>query len=371
MGVISRSYLDFNATAPTRPEVIDAVVDAMGEQGNASSVHTDGRSARARVENARARVATMVGAEANSVVFTGSGTESNNQALRAVNCERVIVSAIEHESVLQARADAVICPVRSNGLVDLEVLECLLAESSDSTIVSIMLANNETGIIQPVPEVARLAHNVGALLHCDAVQAAGKIPVDIVSLGADSLALSAHKVGGPQGVGALVYRKPSAIQRFIHGGGQESGLRAGTENVAGIVGYGVAAESSLAGLNLFGKLETLRDELEHRILQIAPAVKIFGKGLNRLPNTSKFATQELTSELQVMSLDLDGVSISAGSACSAGRIETPYVLAAMGVSDDLGLCAIRVSLGWTTSPDDIDRFIAAWQKLYNRKLGQN
>ena len=371
MGVISRSYLDFNATAPARPEVIDAVVGAMRERGNASSVHADGRSARSRVENARAQVASLVGAEANSVVFTGSGTESNNQALRAADCERIIVSAIEHESVLQARADAVICPVTPDGLVDLEVLECLLAESRASTIVSIMLANNETGIIQPVREAAKLAHNAGALFHCDVVQAAGKIPIDMASLGVDSLALSAHKIGGPQGVGALIYRKPSAIQRFIHGGGQESGLRAGTENVPGIVGYGVAAESALTGLTLFGELETLRDELERRILQIEPAVKVFGISLPRLPNTSKFATQKLTSEIQVMGLDLDGVSISAGSACSAGRIETPYVLAAMGVPDDFGLCAIRVSLGWTSTADDIDRFIAAWQKLHNRKLRQN
>ena len=366
--MISRSYLDFNATAPARPEVIDAVMDAMRERGNASSVHSDGRSARTRVENARAQVAALVGAEANSVVFTGSGTESNNQALRVAGCERIIVSAIEHESVLKARADAVICPVRPDGLIDLQVLERLLAESSTSTIVSVMLANNETGIIQPVREATQLAHKAGALFHCDAVQAAGKIPVDMVSLGVDSLALSAHKVGGPQGVGALIYRKPSTIQRFIHGGGQESGLRAGTENVPGIVGYGVAAESAMAGLSFFGKLEILRDELERRVLQIEPAAKIFGKGIARLPNTSKFAAQELKSELQVMGLDLDGVSISAGSACSAGRIETPYVLAAMGVPDDFGLCAIRVSLGWTSTADDVDRFIASWQKLHNRKF---
>ena len=366
----SRSYLDFNATAPTRPEVIEAVADAMREGGNASSVHADGRAARARVEKARRHVAALVGADATGVIFVGSGTEANNQALRRENIDRIIVSAIEHESVLQARPDAVICPVTSQGLVDLEALARLLAESDVPTMVSIMLANNETGIVQPIAEAVQLAHDASALFHCDAVQAAGKIPVDMKALGVDSLALSAHKIGGPQGVGALICKNPSEMPRFVHGGGQESGLRAGTENVPGIVGYGVAAESALAGLNAFGALADLRDALEARVQAIEPLVEIFGKELERLPNTSKFATKGLTSEVQVMGLDLDGASISAGSACSAGRVETPYVLAAMGVPDELGLCAVRISLGWTTTSEDIDGFVAGWQKLHDRKLGQ-
>lgn len=367
----SRSYLDFNATAPTRPEVIDAVAEAMREGGNASSVHADGRAARARVEKARQHVATLVGADATGVIFTGSGTESNNQALRCDNIERIIVSAVEHESVLQARPDAVVCPVTPEGLVNLDALARLLAESDKSTMVSIMLANNETGIVQPVAEATQLAHNAGALFHCDAVQAAGKIPVDMKALGVDSMALSAHKIGGPQGVGALICKTPSMMPRFVHGGGQESGLRAGTENVPGIVGYGVAAECALAGLSDFGTLADLRDALEERVLAIEPSAIIFGKGLDRLPNTSKFATKGLTSEVQVMGLDLDGASISAGSACSAGRVETPYVLAAMGIPDEIGLCAVRISLGWTTTPADIDGFIAGWQKLHDRKLGKS
>ena len=366
----SRSYLDFNATAPTRPEVIDAVAEAMQEGGNASSVHADGRAARTRVEKARQHVAALVGADATGVIFTGSGTESNNQALRCDNIERIIISAIEHESVLQARPDAVVCPVTSEGLVDLEALASLLGESDVPTMVSIMLANNETGIVQPVAEATQIAHDAGALFHCDAVQAAGKIPVDMKALGVDSMALSAHKIGGPQGVGALICMNPSMMPRFVHGGGQESGLRAGTENVPGIVGYGVAAESALAGLNEFGALADLRDALEERVLAIEPSAKIFGKELERLPNTSKFATKGLTSEVQVMGLDLDGASISAGSACSAGRVETPYVLAAMGVPDEFGLCAVRISLGWTTTLEDVDGFITAWQKLHDRKLGQ-
>ncbi|MBK18137.1 MAG: cysteine desulfurase [Rhodospirillaceae bacterium] len=365
-----RSYLDFNATAPTRSEVIDAVTKAMQEGGNASSVHADGRAARARVERARQQVAALVGADPAGVIFTGSGTEANNQALRATKCERLIVSAIEHESVLQARDDAVICPVTPDGLVDLEALQALLAENSSSTVVSIMLANNETGIIQPVVEAVQIAHDAGAFFHCDAVQAAGKIPVDMMALGVDSLALSAHKIGGPQGIGVLICRDPSLMARFVHGGGQESGLRAGTENVPGIVGYGVAAECALVGLDNFGGLANLRDDLELRIQELEPNVQIIGKNLDRLPNTSKILTKGLTSEVQVMGLDLDGVSISAGSACSAGRVEMPYVLAAMGVPEELGLCAVRVSLGWTTTGEDVDRYIEAWQKLYDRKIAE-
>ncbi|MEE2655644.1 MAG: cysteine desulfurase family protein [Pseudomonadota bacterium] len=366
-----RSYLDFNSTAPNRPEVIDAVVMAMRKWGNASSVHADGRAARSYVEEARKKVAELVGGSSKNVVFTSSGTESNNQAIRAISCERIIVSGIEHESVLRAREDTIICPVKSNGIIDLAALEALLFESKKQTVISIMLANNETGILQPILEVSRLARKAGAYFHCDAVQAAGKIPIDIGDLGVDSLALSAHKIGGPQGVGALVCKDTSHISRFIHGGGQESGLRAGTENVPGIVGYGVAAESALLGLPAFYDLRYLRDDLEQRVFEIDPETKIFGKGLDRLPNTSKFATKGLSSELQVMGLDLDGVSISAGSACSSGKIETPYVLAAMGVPEELGLCAIRVSLGWTTTPEDIDRFIVSWENLRNRKMNKS
>jgi cysteine desulfurase len=343
----------------------------MREGGNASSVHINGRQARARVENAREHVANLVGAESTQVIFTGSGTEANNQALRNENVDRLIVSSIEHESVLQARSDSVLCPVTREGVLDLDRLKQILAESEAPTMVSVMLANNETGILQPVSEAAQLAHAAGARLHCDAVQAVGKVPVDINVLGVDSLSLSAHKIGGPQGVGALVSVNPSNLERFVHGGGQESGLRAGTENVPGIVGCGVAAYSALAGLDAFGDLAHLRDRLEDRVLEIEPNVCIFGKTLDRLPNTSKFATKGLTSDVQVMGLDLDGSSISAGSACSAGRVAAPYVLEAMGVPNELGSCAIRVSLGWTNTLDDVENFVVGWQKIYDRKIRQS
>lgn len=359
-------YLDFNATAPVRPEVIEAMTDALRAGGNASSVHSVGRAARARVEEARRRVAALVGAAGDNVVFSGSGTEANNQALRCSGRPVAVVSAIEHESVLRARNDAIIAPVGRDGIIDLAALDRILAAADAPAIVSVMSANNETGILQPVAEAARLAHAHGALLHTDAIQAAGKVPVDLEATGADLLSLSAHKIGGPQGVGALVCRDRGPVERLVHGGGQEGGLRAGTENVAGIVGFGVAAESAAAGLDAFAALATLRDALEERLKSVAPDLVVFGAGLPRLPNTSKLAAPGLSSEVQVMGLDLAGVAVSAGSACSAGRVEAPYVLTAMGVEPALAVCAVRISLGWTTTAQDVDKLVEAWTALCRR-----
>ena len=362
----SQIYLDFNATAPTRPEVIDAMAEAMRAGGNASSVHATGRAARALVEQARRRVAALVNASTENVIFVGSGSEANNQVLRCAGRPTLVISAIEHESVLLAREDAIVVPVHANGVVDLTALEAQLAEVDGSAIVSIMAANNETGILQPIADIASLAHRHGALIHTDAIQAAGKIPVDMAALGTDFLSLSAHKIGGPQGVGALICRDRSLLARLVHGGGQEAGLRAGTENVAGIAGFGVAAVSAQAGLEQFAALGVLRDSLEHRLAALAPNLTVFGQNQGRLPNTSKIATPGLSSEVQVMGLDLAGIAISAGSACAAGRVEAPYVLTAMGVAEDLAVCAVRISLGWTTTGDDIDRLVESWRALYER-----
>lgn len=362
-------YLDFNATGLTRPEVIDAMAETMRDGGNASSVHGTGRAARARVEAARRNVAGLIGADTEQVVFVGSGTEANNQVLRSSGCPGLVISAIEHESVMLARSDAVVVPVLPEGIVDLEALENVLSERSEPCVVSIMMANNETGIVQPVAEITRIAHAKSALVHTDAIQAAGKIPVDMAALGVDFLSLSAHKIGGPQGVGALVCRDRTRLDRFVHGGGQEGGLRAGTENVAGIAGFGVAAASAAKGLDAFKDLADLRDSLERRVADIAPGQTVFGAGLDRLPNTSKLATPGLSSEVQVMGMDLAGIAISAGSACAAGRVEAPYVLTAMGVEDSLAVCAVRISLGWTTTGDDIDRFVESWGTLYRRTQG--
>jgi cysteine desulfurase len=359
-------YLDFNATAPTRPEVIDAMADAMRAGGNASSVHGIGRAARSLVDEARRRVAALVNARDDNVIFVGSGTEADNQVLRCVGRTKLVISAIEHEAVLLARNDTLVVPVLPTGVVDLAALEMHLAATEGDALVSIMTANNETGIVQPIADITRLAHKYGALMHTDAIQAAGKIPVDLAAMGADFLSLSAHKIGGPQGVGAIVCRDRSLLSRFVHGGGQEGGLRAGTENVAGIAGFGVAAASALAGLEDFTALGSKRDALEQRMAAVAPDITVFGQDQVRLPNTSKVATPGLSSETQVMGLDLAGVAISAGSACAAGRVEPPYVLTAMKVPDELAVCAIRISLGWTTTQDQLDKFFDAWRALYDR-----
>ena len=359
-------YLDHNATAPARPEVVAAVSEALAEGGNASSVHARGRAARARVEAAREHVAALVGARPGQMVFTSGGTEANNQALRGAGRSYAIAAAIEHDSVLAARPDAALAPVTADGVIDLDTLDSLLAARPEPAIVSVMLANNETGVIQPVAEAAAIAHRHGALVHCDAVQAAGKIPVDMAALGVDYLALSAHKIAGPIGAGALIARDGAPLEALIRGGGQERGLRAGTENAPAIAGFGVAARLAAEGLAEFGRLAALRDAMERRLAAIAPGAIAFGANAPRLPNTSKIAMPGVDGATQVMALDLDGIAVSAGAACSSGRVEAPRVLAAMGVPDALAVAAIRVSLGRTTTADDIDRLVAAWRALFLR-----
>ena len=325
-----------------------------------------GRAARSAVEGARRALADLIGAAPDEILFTGSGTEANNQALRCRGRRRVLCSAIEHESVRFAHPDAVPLPVGGDGAIDLDALERALSDGDEPAIVAVMLANNETGVIQPIAEAAAICARHGAWLHCDAVQALGKIPLDVTALGADSYAFSAHKLAGPQGVGALVLRTPGAVGRLIHGGGQERGLRAGTENVAGIAGFGVAAELAGAALDEFAGLASLRDGLERRVAEIAPRRIVFGAASPRLPNTAKLTMPGVSSETQVMALDLAGIAISAGSACAAGKVEPPYVLGAMGVADDVAVTAIRVSLGWRTRAGDVDRFVTAWRELYER-----
>jgi cysteine desulfurase len=347
------TYLDHNATSPMRPVVLDAMVEALKAGGNPSSVHRPGRAARARIDRARKQVAALVGALPGEVVFTSGGTEANNLALRGHS--RVLVSAIEHESVLKAAPDAERIPVDANGVIDLSALERMLA--GRPALVSVMFANNETGVIQPIAEVVRLARNAGAQVHCDAVQAAGKVPVDLHSLGVDYLSLSAHKLGGPTGVGALVVRDGAPFATDRVGGGQESYRRAGTENVAGIVGFGVAAEVSCDGRDV----AALRDRIEGSL----PG-KVYGAAVPRLPNTTCISMSGVKAETQVMAFDLAGVAVSAGSACSSGKVTRSAVLTAMGVEPAEAETAIRISCGWNTVFEDIDRLIAAWQALYTR-----
>ncbi len=314
------TYLDYNATTPVRPAVAAAMAEVLTAVGNPSSVHGFGRAARERLESAREQVAALVGARPAQVVFTSGGTEANNLALTGAGRERVLVSAIEHDSVLKAAAAETI-PVDRRGVVDLPALERMLATRAEPSLVAVMLANNETGVVQPVADAARVAHADGAFLHCDAVQAGGKIAVDFNALGVDLMALSAHKLGGPAGVGALIVADHVALTAQLRGGGQERGRRAGTENLPGIVGFGVAAEIAAAELGAMAKLAHLRDDLERRAIAAVPGAIVFGREAPRLANTTCLALPGLSSEVQVMALDLAGVAVSAGSACSSGKVQ--------------------------------------------------
>lgn len=356
------AYLDHNATSPLRPAAFDAMAEALRAGGNPSSVHKVGRTARAAVDRARRQVADLVGALPAEVIFNSGGTEANNMALRGAGRRRLLVSAIEHESVRNTAPDAEVIPVDANGVLDLGALEKALARSSEPALVSVMLANNETGVVQPIADVVRLAHAAGALVHCDAVQGAGKMPLSIHGLGVDYLSLAAHKLGGPTGVGALVVRAGAPLASDRKGGAQETNRRAGTENLSGIVGFGAAAAEALRVLDV----QALRDKLELALVQIAPSARIHGAGAPRLCNTTFISMPGVSSETQVMAFDLAGVCISAGSACSSGKVHQSAVLRAMGVPEAEATTAIRISLGWNTESADIDRLIAAWRDLYIR-----
>jgi cysteine desulfurase len=364
---MSEAYLDWNATAPLRPEAAAATAAALAMCGNPSSVHRRGRAARRAVEEARRAVAALVGAAPEAVVFTSGGSEANHLALLGAGRERVLVSAVEHGSVLNAAPAAEPIPVDRDGVVDLGALARLLAADRRPALVSVMLANNETGVIEPAAEIAALAHAAGALFHCDAVQAAGKIPIDMAALGVDLLTLSAHKLGGPQGVGALVVQGDLDLAPLLRGGGQERGRRAGTENLPGIAGFGAAAAA--VDRAAYDRVRGLRAALEGEIARIAPDAVVFGAGAPRLPNTSAIAMPGMAAETQVIALDLDGVMVSAGAACSSGKVRPSHVIEAMGAGPELAAATIRVSLGWSTSDAEIDRFLSAWTALYRRRRG--
>lgn len=371
-----RVYLDWNATAPLRPEARAAMLDAFGVVGNASSVHAEGRTARALVEVARRDVAALVGAEPHEVIFTSGGTEANATALAPIPGDRptrLVVSAVEHPSVAAGgrfpAAAIRVGPVDGDGVVDLAALADIVADAvRDGAVplVALMLANNETGVVEPVAAAAEIVRAAGGRLHVDAVQAAGRLPVDIAALGADTLSLSAHKLGGPGGIGALVARDGRAVVPLVVGGGQEGRRRGGTENVAGIVGFAAAARAAQAGLAEMSRLGRIRDWLESALVPMCSNVVVFGRGAPRLPNTSAFAVPGVAAETALIALDLDGVAVSAGSACASGKVAASPVLAAMGVPADLARCAVRVSLGWDTGEAEAARFLAAFGKLIDR-----
>jgi cysteine desulfurase len=373
-----RIYLDWNATAPLRSEARAVALAALGVIGNPSSVHGEGRAARRLIEQAREQVAALVGAEPRNVVFTSGGTEANMLALVPMGArERLLTSAIEHPSVLAGgrfpAGNVERLPVTGRGQIDLAALEQRLAALRGRALVSIMAANNETGVIQPVAQAARLVHAAGGLLHVDAVQATGRIGCDINAMGADLLTLSAHKIGGPKGVGALIGRTGlDVFKPLITGGGQERGARAGTENVAGIAGFGAAAAAARASLAAeAARMGALRERLEIGLKAASPQVVVFGVEAERLPNTTLFAVPGMKAETAVIAFDLEGVAVSAGAACSSGKVQPSHVLAAMGVPPQLARAAVRVSLGPTTTESDVDGFIAAWIKLSGSLLRQS
>ncbi|KCZ94518.1 cysteine desulfurase family protein [Hyphomonas johnsonii] len=374
-------YADHNATSPLRPEARDAMLAAFDIGAtNPSSVHTSGRAARAVVERARAQVGGAIGSRAADLIFTGGGTESDALAVQGVvdalegRCT-LIVSAIEHDAVAKsaAHSGAIVqtAYVTPAGTLDLDDLRLRMArwdkETLGTPVLCLMLANNETGIIQPVAEAASIMREAGGLTICDAVQGLGKIPVNVGLLGVDYLSVSAHKVGGPQGVGALWHRAGAPLKAILYGGGQERSLRSGTENVAGIAGFGAAAEAAVRDLPRYAALAKHRDAMESR-LKAEGGVVVTGEGSPRLAGTSNFARTGFRAETQVMALDLAGVCVSAGSACSSGKVKRSVVLMAMGASDAVAESAIRTSFGWNSEPADFDGVAEAWLEAARRTV---
>ena len=373
---MTRIYLDWNATAPMRAEALAHMLERLAATGNPSSVHAEGRAARSLVETARQEVATLVNAPETAVIFTSGGTEAIATALNprwrekgeTKGLSQALIGATEHAAVLAGgRCDPKLrayLPVDRDGRLDLQALDAALAAASGPALVAVQLANNETGVLQPIPEIARRVHEREGILICDAVQAAGKVPIDITALGADALVLSSHKIGGPQGVGALVLRDEAIAPSdpLIRGGGQERGHRAGTEAVAAIAAFGMAA--SLARIELHetaAHLARLRDRIESDLLARLPEAVFFGQAVERLPNTSLIGLGGASAATLLMALDLSGFAVSSGSACSSGKVKRSHVLDAMGIERRLAESAIRVSLGRTTTENETIRFVEAFE----------
>lgn len=362
------TYLDYNATAQILPEIVSLITEIMGQVGNASSVHQFGRDARKYVEKAREQVASLCHTLSEQVVFTSGATESINTILSGFKGKRVLISAIEHPAVIAAAPHAEIIPVTSEGVIDLEVYKTMLQEGEPPALVSVMLVNSETGVIQPVAEMAQLAKEAGALFHTDAVQGAGRIDISINKLGVDFMSLSAHKMAGPQGVGAIIYRKGAELPKFMLGGGQEKNCRAGTHNTAGIAGMGLAAQYALDNIEHYQKLAVMRDQMESQMRKVSNKVKIYGENAPRVGNTSNVGLENVPAQTQLMALDLEGIAVSSGSACSSGAFKASHVLIAMGAGEEEAKNSIRISMGWNTKQEDIDRFVTIWSNMAQRIL---
>jgi len=373
---VTRYYLDHNATATVRPEVIDAVAETMRHDGNALSVHEEGREVRARLEAAREQVRSLVNAPVNGVIFTSGGTESIHYAIhgsvKSHNIKRIFVSALEHSAVpanaASTDAEIEIIPATAAGIVDAGWLNTRLAdydvERDGNFLCCVMFANNETGVLQPVAEIAAVTHKAGGLFFCDAAQAVGKVPVNFMMSGADMLSLTGHKFGGPIGVGALIVGPNLPLEPVMRGGGHEENRRAGTHNVPAIVGLGIACVMAKESLARIGEIEALRDEMEDATFKAG--AKIWGADAPRLPGTLCLSADGFAGDTQLMTLDLAGVSVSSGSACSSGKAKPSHVLTAMGASDAEAKNSIRVSLGWSSKIEDAEAFIREWVPAYER-----
>ncbi|TYC50373.1 cysteine desulfurase [Rhodobacterales bacterium] len=371
-------YLDNNAGAPLRPCARDMMIEVLNDTGNASSVHAHGRQARSRIEAAREAVAKLCGARSRAVTFVSGGTEANMTALTPVwqdqgapvYLDKLYKSTVEHPSVLNggrfAVADQIPVPVDGNGVVQLSELEELVV-GREPGLVSVMAANNETGVMQPLAAIGEIAEANGHFFHVDAVQAAGRMPIDMESWKADALTLSAHKFGGPQGIGAVVVRSTARVPSpLLTGGGQENWRRGGTENVAAIAGFGTAATAALEECATADHFAHMKEKLETGLRDVCPGCVIFGETVERLSNTVCFAVPGMLAETALIAFDLEGVSVSSGSACSSGKVSVSHVLTAMGVEDDLARCALRISLGWANGEAEVDRFLEVWCKIVER-----
>lgn len=365
-----KTYLDYNATTPLKPEVKEAMVAAFDIIGNASSIHSFGQSARSVVESARKKMAELLGCRDTNIIFTSSATEANNTVINGLpECSQILVSASEHPSVINATDKAQTIKLHGNGVIDLSHLEELLKNKPSPSLVSVHAVNSETGVIQPVKEIAQLVHNYGGIFHCDAVQAAGRLKIDYLDWGADFITLSAHKIGGPQGIGALIAADLRPFTPFIKGGGQEKRRRAGTENIVGIIGFVKALELAVTDWqNYNANLSQLQELVEDKLRAKNIGIQIVGYDAPRVCNTVNIITPKITSETQLMFMDINGVAVSSGSACSSGTVKSSHVLKAMNVADNLAQCSIRLSMGWNTKKADIDRFMAVFDEMLKINL---
>lgn len=365
-----QAYLDYAATTPLKPEVIRRMGEVLAMHGNASSVHAYGRAAREQLETARAALAVRYKVKADRVIFTSSATEANNMALRAHAFIPMLASGTEHPSIL-VTAQTIARPLHlvragQNGVIDLNHLEEVFKTITSPALLSLMLVNNETGVIQPVAEAAKLARRFGAVVHCDAVQGAGRMPIDFSALGVDMLSLSAHKLGGPQGAGALLLHEGLRLPALLTGGAQEFRQRAGTENVAAIAGFGCAVELLDADLARQEEWAGWRTRFEQRITAAAPNALVIGRDAPRVAGIANIVMPGVRNDTQLMAFDLAGLAVSSGSACSSGKVQPSAVLSAMGYEEGVALNAIRVSFGWNSGEAELENLAEKWIELYQR-----